>query len=529
MVKWFKNAAQRAGPPLTMTFVGRAGLVLGFVFATAAWTPPRGTAASSGRQRDSRRLTTAFATLREATNDVTAGTRSNPPDYYGRYAVARYLGARYGKAFIPAFARKYSLPCSACHTAWPELNSFGQKFRDNGYQLGNDRDAPIWQNPSYFPLAIRTTPQWHMERTSHQPVDAVRGDATSGKVERTITQQGFDLSGVDLLFIGTLHKNISFGFIPSSDNTGSIHLEAAYVRFDDLLNTHWANVKFGKFELDNLVSEKRFFFLSANGGIYQSYHFVPVGDATTFGLGDNQIGIEVSGHSANSYTRYSASVLGGTDGEVGVASGQSYDAAFAISQAFDAGRLGIQRIGAYAYLGRRPTAFETVDGTPVPGSGTINKPFQRLGVAGDFFFGNFELLPLYMHATDNAFLGTATPGDQPLPAGAQNPAWNAGFLEAHYYVNQQFILTQRSELIRMSRQALATTQSNLGNIDAYSFGYRWYPFMTSRAGLAWHTEYSVVKTQGAVPLSGNGVGLPPLSVGAAVWSRSLLFALDFAF
>ena len=55
---------------------------------------------------------------------------------------------------IPAFARKYGLPCSACHTAWPELNNFGQVFRDNGYQLMNDRDSPIWQNPSYFPIIV---------------------------------------------------------------------------------------------------------------------------------------------------------------------------------------------------------------------------------------------------------------------------------------------------------------------------------------------------------------------------------------
>jgi hypothetical protein len=41
---------------------------------------------------------------------------------------------------IPAFARKYGLPCSACHEAWPKLNNFGQVFRDNGYQLGNDKD-----------------------------------------------------------------------------------------------------------------------------------------------------------------------------------------------------------------------------------------------------------------------------------------------------------------------------------------------------------------------------------------------------
>ncbi len=33
---------------------------------------------------------------------------------------------------IPAFARKYGLRCSACHTVWPELNAFGQRFKDNG-------------------------------------------------------------------------------------------------------------------------------------------------------------------------------------------------------------------------------------------------------------------------------------------------------------------------------------------------------------------------------------------------------------
>ncbi|MGA7473908.1 MAG: hypothetical protein WBW60_14355, partial [Candidatus Sulfotelmatobacter sp.] len=50
---------------------------------------------------------------------------------------------------LPACARKYGLRCSACHESWPMLNYFGQKFKDNGYQLMNDRDSPIWQNPGY--------------------------------------------------------------------------------------------------------------------------------------------------------------------------------------------------------------------------------------------------------------------------------------------------------------------------------------------------------------------------------------------
>ena len=59
---------------------------------------------------------------------------------------------------LPAFARKYGLRCSACHESWPMLNYFGQKFKDNGYQLMNDRDAPIWQNPGYWPVTFRITP-----------------------------------------------------------------------------------------------------------------------------------------------------------------------------------------------------------------------------------------------------------------------------------------------------------------------------------------------------------------------------------
>src|SRR3989442_4961595 len=111
---------------------------------------------------------------------------------------------------IPAFARKYGLPCSACHEAWPKLNNFGQVFRDNGYQLGNERDAPIFQRPEYFPVTFRFFPQWHRESTNRFAMDAVRGDAESGLTERRFTTHGFDHSGLDLWTGGTLAPNISF-------------------------------------------------------------------------------------------------------------------------------------------------------------------------------------------------------------------------------------------------------------------------------------------------------------------------------
>src|SRR5580658_10910776 len=100
---------------------------------------------------------------------------------------------------IPACARKYGLACSACHQAWPMLNNFGQTFKDNGYQLGNDRDAPIYQQPAYWPVMFRVTPQWHRESNNRRAVDSVPGNASSGLVESTVTSSGFDLGGVDMI------------------------------------------------------------------------------------------------------------------------------------------------------------------------------------------------------------------------------------------------------------------------------------------------------------------------------------------
>jgi hypothetical protein len=415
---------------------------------------------------------------------------------------------------IPAFARKYGLPCSGCHTAWPELNNFGQTFRDNGYQLGNDRDSPIYQNPSYFPITFRIAPRWHRESMNHQPIDAVTGDAESGLVQKSVTKHGFDLSGMDIWAAGTLYKNISFSLLPAVEANGTVGFENAFVRFDNL-KSRWINVKFGKFELDNMISEKRFLFLSDNGGMYQLYHFVPPGGSNNFALGENHLGVELSGHSVNSYTRYGVAVLGGTNGEPELPANRGYDTYLTFSQAFQAGSLGLQRFGTFAYIGQRPTFSLTSEGVPIPGTGRGNKPFYRVGFSGDLNFGKLHFLPFFMHGHDNAFLGTSTPSHEPLPAGAQAPSWNGGFIETHYHHSPQLVFVQRFEIIRMAQQALPSTAGNVGNIDAYSVGYRWYPIMFSRAGLAFHNEYSIVKTQ---------------TGGASrVWSSSVLVGLDIDF
>ncbi|HKC41069.1 MAG TPA: hypothetical protein VKC15_16125 [Gemmatimonadales bacterium] len=426
-----------------------------------------------------------------------------------------YEAAVRARKAIPAFARKYNLPCSACHTVWPELSAFGQSFKDNGYQLGNDRDSPIWQSNTYWPIAMRTTPQWRLESTTNQITDASPGG-------KTVTQAGFDLSGVDFLLLGTLYKDITFGLVPTLDADGTTGLEAAFVRFDNLGHSSWANVKLGKFELDNLLSEKRFTWLSANGGFLYAYHYLPEGSTNTFGFGDNQIGVEFSGHSINSYTRYSVSLLTTDDGEPGLPGGKSMDAMFTLSRAFAMGSgLGPQRIGVFGYLGHRPTAFETSGGgNPIPGTGSANKSFVRFGATAQLWVGNLELIPLVSHASDDSSLGTGF---------TQKPAWNTALLEAHYIATPQLMIQGRYELLRMSKQGDPGVAKTTGNADAIALGVRAYPFLFSRDGMAIHGEFAMTRTIGTVPLSGDGSGVPPATLTTAVWSRSLLLAFDFAF
>jgi len=449
---------------------------------------------------------------------------------------------------LPAFARKYGLRCSACHESWPMLNYFGQKFKDNGYQIMNDRDAPIWQNPSYWPVTFRITPIWHRVSTGKVPVDTYAGGAVSGSAIQRITSSGFDLSGLDFHTGGTLEKNFSFYVLPSSNNLSQFHFETVMARLDNLLGSPWLNIKFGKFELDNLLSEKRILTLTGNGGVYQLYHFAPVGDGNIFGqIGANQLGAELMGHSYNDRTRYSISLLSSAAGNVALPYGNAYTGFIAASQAFDAGKMGVDRIGFYAMVGQAPTTWLTTGGGTqlfggANGTGPSaggNKSFSREGFVGQFYFGqHVDLQVVTQHGQDNVWFGQNY-GDlidgkagnnnvsgTTLPVGSRAPTWNGVLFEPHYVYSPQLIFIGRFETIRMSQQAngpgytgvgptgiVGPSPSNLGNITTYTIGYRYNPFMTSRAGFAWHNEYNWLHSDGTGPTPGSNINTSELLLG----------------
>jgi hypothetical protein len=183
------------------------------------------------------------------------------------------------------------------------------------------------------------------------------------------------------------------------------------------------------------------------------------------------------------------------------------------------------------------TVFAGANGTGPSAIG--NKSFNREGFVGQFYFGpHFDLQVVTQHGWDNAWFGQGygdfidgvatlnnTTGTT-LPVGSRAPTWNGVLFEPHYVYSPQLIFIGRYETIRMSQQANGPgsanpSASNFGNISTYTIGYRYNPFMTSRAGFAWHNEYNWLHQDG----TGATLGLGTVNTNTS----ELLLGFDFDF
>ena len=337
---------------------------------------------------------------------------------------------------IPAFARKYGLPCSACHEAWPMLNNFGQTFKDNGYQLGNDRDAPIYQQPAYWPIMFRVS----TNLASGEQQSRAGGQGPGQRQERLGGVHGH---GVGVRCWRRRHRDSGHAVQETSrslcsrlSGTQVLVWHKRWVRLDNLFKSSWLNVKMGKFELDEPISQERTLTLSNTGALYYNYFFTPPGDNNFFtGIGNFQLGAEVSGHSENDYTRYSVAVVSNNNGATGLQASQSYNLYTNFNQAFEVSGLGLQRVGVYSYFGQSPTFYQTSGGNPIPGTGMGNRGFYRVGAYGQWYVGQVRFSNILRARARQRFPGQCSAGESTSTSCRQEQwarSWNGGFVEAHY-------------------------------------------------------------------------------------------------
>ena len=151
---------------------------------------------------------------------------------------------------LPLFARKYSMPCSQCHVAFPRLNDFGMKFKQRGYILEGAEGESPWESMN-FPLSL----------IGNVGMSIVGSDSLNerGSRQRT-TQVQFQQNAVEFHTAGTLAKKVTFHFDNGfATDTGVLETGMAFVQFDDLAKDGALNLRAGIYdaEIPYLSSARR--------------------------------------------------------------------------------------------------------------------------------------------------------------------------------------------------------------------------------------------------------------------------------
>jgi hypothetical protein len=419
---------------------------------------------------------------------------------------------------FPAFARKTGMSCTACHVAWPILNQQGQSFRDNGYQLGLEKDDPVTISSAYVPFAVRSTAGYEYVRTTNQTSDA-------GPV--AISGGGVPAPGMDLLTGGVIAKDLSYlvvvaGFL--ADEPAGI--ESAWARVSNLGGTGWLNVKAGKFELDLPASSHRPATLTAG---YAAYGAHPSGSAVGFDMGENQVGVEIDGHNARSTTRYGVSLVSASD-DPGSAGAWSSPLVYGhLQQAFDLDNsvLPWVRLGVLGAVGWWPTQFASDGGNPIPGTGRQHKKYSRVGgeLTGILGYPStpFMVTAAYIYGREDAGLASGTDPASGIDLSTQANSFSGAFVEVDW-VPVAAVAYNATPWLVFARYDAVRYQTGAGDVDGFTVGVRRYLAFGPRASMALHAEFHTDKTKGvgwADPL-GSGAGLD-------VANQTVLVGLDFAF
>jgi hypothetical protein len=385
---------------------------------------------------------------------------------------------------IPAFARKYGFTCTMCHTAYPKLNDFGQRFRDNGYQIPGQEGLEKNVFEIAPPLSLRTTAGFSIYNTQQG------------------TTSGFNIYGLDLLAGGVLHKNISFLLIytpridePSADYTGPNNgnnpsqlasIESANIVFSNIIQNVF-NIRIGRFEpaYQAFSSHRSFYIMEP----YEVYTFTT--PSNSFVFADNQIGVEMSGHFRSGF-KYAAGIINGTGGNP---DNSTYkDVYINLFQTFGKGdgQSAGQRIGVFGYYGWQPTVLPgTVVAPTGETNGTGNKPYYRVGGDVSLNWSTLNLEMLYMFGSDDKAFNTLDPNKDYMYSG--------GFAELDWatLVNNRLIASVLYNFV------LPPSYDDARTINAYSALVRYYLGNWTAFNVALHGEYTYRETGKINPLKEN--------------------------
>lgn len=145
---------------------------------------------------------------------------------------------------MPVFARRYSLSCEVCHVGMPKINSFGEDFAGNGYQLPDEdvrqhgvdlKEEKLLLLPA-IPLAVRA-----------DMFLRARGDTDT----HSDIQSPFLMK---LLSSAPITNNISYYFYFLFTERGSVTgIEDAFIFFNNFYKGQDLDLRFGQFQVSEIL------------------------------------------------------------------------------------------------------------------------------------------------------------------------------------------------------------------------------------------------------------------------------------
>lgn len=376
---------------------------------------------------------------------------------------------------IPAFARKYGFNCNMCHSGFTRLNDFGQRYRDNGYQIPGQAGGEKTVFDQGPPLALRTSAGLSVYSSENG------------------TSNGFNIFGLDLLAAGVFHKNVSFLLIytpridepaadfygPGSGNNPSQlgGVESANIVFSNIIQNA-LSVRVGRFEPGyHPFSSKRKHYLFQP---YEVYAFTT--PSNSFVFDDNQMGIEASGHFTNGF-KYALGMVNGNGANPDNNSAKDFYMNTVYTIGKGDGQTTGQRLGAFGYCGWQPT--DLTRAVPAPTgetNGDKNELFYRIGVDGSFNYESFNLGVLFMLGHDNKKLNSIDPGS--------NYKYTGGFAE----LNWTGLMNDRLVVSFLYNWVWPPSYDAERNVNAYTALLRYYLGDWSAVNVALHAEYTFRST-----------------------------------
>lgn len=147
---------------------------------------------------------------------------------------------------LPLFARKYKLPCTSCHIAFPRLNAFGRQFRQNGYRMAGEAGTSPWED-SNVPISFVGNVGYDWSKT----LIPAHTDITGPVPEVKTVSSKFQQNAVELHTAGTLAPHITFHVDSDFQGVGlALESGMAFVQLDDLAKSGALNLKAGIYDAD---------------------------------------------------------------------------------------------------------------------------------------------------------------------------------------------------------------------------------------------------------------------------------------